>query len=118
MKITLDDVMRIAGNTDSEKQTARGFCDEVTAEAEKRLALLRDLADGKVILDAEQLRIARDAVAGLRHLYSMIRELAGLHRNGQLRAPFASLNDKVTRMKEQGETIFTKMDGLYLGRGQ
>ena len=115
MKVTLDAVKRVAGNTESERKTAMEFCAEALAEAELRFAHLRKLREGEVLLNEECLRVARDSVAGLRHLYSMIRQLVDFHGNGQLNGTFVAVDKEVTRMKEQGERILIDMHALYPG---
>ncbi|MGN8111761.1 hypothetical protein ACTJLB_27535 [Paraburkholderia sp. 22098] len=106
MKHTVETIKTISSSADNARTIVSEFCQEAVSEARARLARVKLIANLSTILDAEQLAIAADARAGIRHIHAAMQEVNEYHHRGAMAGRF---DDALLEIgNAQGE-----VEGLY-----
>ncbi|MBA9859462.1 hypothetical protein [Ralstonia insidiosa] len=113
MKHTVSALKHLSSTTDDAKKIAAEFCREVLAEASQRQRRLSAIADLETILDAEQLAIAADARAGVRHLVAGVLEVSEYNKNGSMAGWFDETLKELAKLQEQVESKYSWLQMLY-----
>jgi hypothetical protein len=112
MKYSYADIAKISGNADGDAAIADAFCAEVASETHQRAQFLKDLLDGKVILDQAKLSAAKDALIGVNHLLKLSSDVLDFHQRGQLAEKFIPLRQKVVDYKLNAAEIYSNLISL------
>lgn len=113
MKLTIDEMKRIAVNADDARKVASEFCEDASAEVHERLDRLKAICDLGSILDAAQLTIAADARAGIRHIHAGMQAVAEVHHRGPLSDLLDGALLKIGKAQEDAEGMYRWLSELY-----
>jgi hypothetical protein len=113
MKITVNDVKLISGDTDNDKLVAGQFCRAALAEVKQRADLIDAICALDEILDASVLSKARDAYAGICHITAAVDGVAEFHRNGNLGQLFNKLISDILFIAKKAEANYKWLQKLF-----
>ncbi|MBA9846773.1 hypothetical protein [Ralstonia pickettii] len=113
MKHTVSDVKQVSSATDNATKIVAEFCHEVLEEAKKRQRRLSSIADLESILDSEQLAIAGDARAGIRHLVASVLAVSEHHQKGAMAGRFDETLSQLAKIQDEAESTYRWLHALY-----
>lgn len=106
-------MLAISGSAPSDQQTASDFCLQVQAQASGLAKVINDVENLDVILSESSLRSVRDALAGLRHIDSVVSDISHFHSSGQLGAALESLQKEIAGVRGKAEHQYKKLEAMY-----
>lgn len=106
-------MLAINGGTSSDQQTASDFCLQVQARASGLAKVISDVENLDVILSESSLRSVRDALAGLRHIDSVVSDISHFQSSGQLGAALVNLQKEIAGVRGKAEQQFKKLEAMF-----
>lgn len=106
-------MLTINGGTSSDQQTASDFCLQVQERASGLAKVINDVENLDVILSESSLRSVRDALAGLRHIDSVVSEISNFQASGQLGQALGNLANEIAVMLAKAERQYQKLNAMF-----
>lgn len=113
MRHTVSTLKNISSATDTATKIVAAFCQDVLEEARQRQRRISSIADLETILDAEQLAIAADARAGIRHLVAGVLDVSEYHQKGSMAGRFDETLKELAKLQEKVESTYRWLQMLY-----